>query len=238
MLATAETQELIGLRAALALAELTLAVPGLLMLAATERGLQATLALKPIPLRAASVSLVAAAFLWLGSFGLLELQNALAPLPFEYLDRFRHLHQALRPQGALDALGSLLAVAIAPAVGEELLLRGLVLPSLVAPLRPAGAVVLSALLFGLMHLDPYRFPFTFALGLALGWMRLRSGSLLPPLLAHAAVNAFTFGAGLLADPSAGALEARPLLGAALLATGALASVVAIRHVVDSPGEPT
>ena len=69
---------------------------------------------------------------------------------------------------------SVLAIAVAPAVCEELLFRGLVLHSLLPLLRTAGAVAASALLFGLIHLDfssggatLYRVPFAIAVGVGL-----------------------------------------------------------------------
>ncbi len=74
-------------------------------------------------------------------------------------------------------------------VFEELLFRGLGLAALRPRLGTAGAALLTALLFGVLHgADPQAVPPLFALGLGLAWLRLRSGSLLPPLLLHAANN--------------------------------------------------
>jgi membrane protease YdiL (CAAX protease family) len=113
------------------------------------------------------------------------------------------------------------AIAAAPAVCEELLLRGIVLPALLPALGSAGSIVTSAALFAFIHWDLYRAAFTFTLGLALGVLRLRTGSLLAPILAHALVNTITFIAAPLTDDPSSALPApRPLLGLALLAAGA------------------
>lgn len=81
----------------------------------------------------------------------------------------------------------LLLIAVTPAVCEELLFRGLVY----AGLRRAGAavaIVASALLFGLAHGSVYRLLPTFCLGLALGYARHRTGSVLPGMLVHALNN--------------------------------------------------
>jgi membrane protease YdiL (CAAX protease family) len=137
--------------------------------------------------------------LWIGSLGVVGLQQLVWPPPPGYLPAFLELHRALRPAGPLDALASLAAVALAPALCEEMLFRGVALTALVPLLRPGGAALASALLFGLIHVDAvggelslYRAPFAFAVGLGLAALRLRSGSIVPPILAHAALNTCTW----------------------------------------------
>ena len=68
-------------------------------------------------------------------------------------------------------------IAVAPGVLEEIVVRGVLLPSLVGRLGPAWAILASAFLFAAMHFDLYRFLFTFTIGLILGalgvaWMLL------------------------------------------------------------------
>ena len=50
------------------------------------------------------------------------------------------------------------------------------------------ALLLTAILFTLVHLSPVVFPLHFGLGMYLGWLRLRSGSLLPGMLLHFTYN--------------------------------------------------
>jgi membrane protease YdiL (CAAX protease family) len=171
--------------------------------------------------------------LWLASLGLLELQYTVWRPPPEYIEGFRRLHEMLKPRGPLDALFSLLAIAVMPALCEEAVIRGLLLPSLRSRLPALLAVVLSSLVFALMH-DAYRRPFTFAVGLVLGALRLHTGSLLPSLIAHATLNAMTFGAApLLDDPEQPLPDPRPLLGAALLLTGCALSAYLVRKTSSS-----
>ena len=236
MLLVARPAFALGLRPALLLSELALILPGLLAMAALGVPLASGLALNPIGSRAALFVAATAAALWVASLGLFELQYALWAPPPGYLEAFERLHEALRPKNAADALLSVLAIAAAPAVCEELLLRGIVLSSLLPAIGGAAAVTTSAALFALIHLDPYRSAFTFALGLALGALRVRSGSLLAPILAHALVNTITFAAAPFTDdPSAGLPEPRPLLGAALFAAGGALTLFLMRRVgvVDS-----
>jgi membrane protease YdiL (CAAX protease family) len=163
------------------------------------------------------------ATLWIASLGLLELQYTVWPPAPGYIEMFRRLHDLLRPRGPLDALYSVLAIAVVPALCEEAVIRGVLLPSLRTRLGALLAIGLSSLLFAFMH-EAYRMPFTFAVGLALGALRLRTGSLLPSLLAHASLNTLTFAAApFLDDPTGPLPDPRPLLGLLLLASGALAS---------------
>ncbi|MCA9552849.1 MAG: CPBP family intramembrane metalloprotease [Myxococcales bacterium] len=79
-----------------------------------------------------------------------------------------------------------LAAAVMPAVAEELAFRGVVFRLLGAG---RGALLGQAALFGLMHGSVYRFLPTAALGLCLGALRKRTGSVWPGVLVHLMTNA-------------------------------------------------
>lgn len=236
MLGTFRPAAALGVRAGLVVSELLLAAPGLLAFAFYGIPLAQGLRLRRISGGAVGLSLLSGACFWVASLGLLELQSAFWPPEADYIELFRKLHEALQPRHPLDAALSVAAIAVVPAVCEEVLIRGIVLPSLLASLGGAGAVGASALLFGLIHLDPYRFPFTFAAGLGLGALRLLSGSLVPSVLAHALLNTITFAAALVLADASGLEAAHPWLGAALLVAGFAASVALLRRFrpVDPP----
>lgn len=84
----------------------------------------------------------------------------------------------------------LLLVIVAP-LTEELLFRGIILRGLLNRHRPAVAVGLSALLFALTHCNPWQFLSALCLGLLLGWIYVRSGSLLLCVCGHALSNGFS-----------------------------------------------
>ena len=181
------------------------------------------------------LSLLLGAALWVASIGLVELQALVRPPSPEELDLFRRLHAALAPSGPLDALASLVVIAVLPAVCEELVMRGALLAALLpvaargaaavvrASLVPAVAatvaVLLTAAAFALIH-DPVRLVFAFALGVALGALRLRTRSLVPPVVAHATLNALTFAVAPLVDDPTRPYEPRPALGSRLPASWA------------------
>ncbi len=89
----------------------------------------------------------------------------------------------------------LLTMAVAPAVFEEFFFRGYLFSSLRAKVSPWQTIVVSALLFGAFHvvtntLATERFLPSTCLGLVLGWVCYRSGSVLPGMLLHSCHNGF------------------------------------------------
>jgi membrane protease YdiL (CAAX protease family) len=92
---------------------------------------------------------------------------------------------------AVDVILLVLVVVVAAPIFEELFYRGLWLRSIERRLGSTWAIVLSALVFALVHFEPYDFPALFGFGLILGWLAVRSGRLGPGIWAHVAFNAFT-----------------------------------------------
>lgn len=97
----------------------------------------------------------------------------------------RALHADLRPSIRDAGDATLVVLGIASAVGEELFFRGL--------LAPAVGVVLSSLAFGALHQLRGRAGWVWTgwatlMGLVFGALFLATGSLLGPLVAHAAIN--------------------------------------------------
>ncbi len=105
--------------------------------------------------------------------------------------RFAPLHK--EPwQVAVIAIGTFFGILWVVALSEELFFRGVVTPAVLKAWRsPALAVVVSALLYGSVHLWFGRFPnwrhalVTTLLGLACGAAYLRSGSVRAPMVTHA-----------------------------------------------------
>lgn len=98
----------------------------------------------------------------------------------------RRLHDDLRPVARDLTLPQILFLAGLSSLGEELLFRGLLAPTI--------GVIASGALFGLAHQmkGPSRWVWAgwaTAVGLALGTIFALTGSLVGPLVAHAVVNA-------------------------------------------------
>ena len=87
-------------------------------------------------------------------------------------------------------------VVVAPLV-EEFAFRGAVLGSL----RKYGdglAIIVSAVMFGLVHGNIRQIPFAFLSGVVLGFITVKSGSLWMGILAHAVNNGIAFASSILA----------------------------------------
>jgi membrane protease YdiL (CAAX protease family) len=96
-------------------------------------------------------------------------------------------------QKALDESGdslviTIVLVGILGPIAEEIFFRGYVLPGLAKKFGIGRSLLLSSLLFGLFHIDPGAIVPTFALGLALGWVYLKTGSIWPAIFAHGLHN--------------------------------------------------
>lgn len=78
----------------------------------------------------------------------------------------------------------ILSIAVFPAITEEIAFRGLLQHWLLLAVRASTALVLTAALFAAIHFSIVSFPYLFVVGLILGWMRWRTGSLWPPMTVH------------------------------------------------------
>ncbi|MEN0052920.1 MAG: type II CAAX endopeptidase family protein [Mucilaginibacter sp.] len=79
-------------------------------------------------------------------------------------------------------------IAIAAPVLEEILFRGMVLKGLLKNYAPLKAILISAIFFSLIHLNPWQaFPAFFG-GLFLGWVFYKTRSIIPGMIIHATIN--------------------------------------------------
>lgn len=91
-----------------------------------------------------------------------------------------------------DFLIAFVIIAIIPAVGEELLFRGLIQTNLARALRnPHLAIWLTAFIFGAIHFQFYGLVPRLFLGAIFGYLYYWSGSLLLPMIAHFVNNGFS-----------------------------------------------
>ena len=91
----------------------------------------------------------------------------------------------------LDAPMTVTAVAViglGAGFGEEVFFRGYLLTRLAERWRPWVAVLVTAALFGLAHMDVLHSSFALLVGALLGWVSLRTGSIRTTIVAHAVNN--------------------------------------------------
>ena len=87
-----------------------------------------------------------------------------------------------------DPLTGFFVLVIVAPITEELLFRGLILRGFLRRYSRMKALIISAVLFGAFHLNPWQLlPATMA-GLVLGWWFIQTRSLVPCILGHAMHN--------------------------------------------------
>lgn len=83
---------------------------------------------------------------------------------------------------------SIITMVIAAPVLEEILCRGIVLRGLLKRYSPNQAIVISALFFAVLHMNPWQAMPAFIGGLFLGWVYYRTKSVFPGMIIHATIN--------------------------------------------------
>ncbi len=85
----------------------------------------------------------------------------------------------------------ILCIALLGPVVEELLFRGAITKALLKQYSPATAIVVSALIFGIIHINPAQIAGAFLIGLLLGWLYYKTASLIPVILVHVLNNSLS-----------------------------------------------
>ena len=127
------------------------------------------------------------------SFGIIILSDELdriiqifLPPPEYILD----LNGLLQPESIMGFFLLFIAVVIIAPLGEELLFRGFLQQILEKHWKDVTkAVLVTALFFAMIHMNPYWFVQIYILGILLGFLAWKTKSVLPPLILHGINNA-------------------------------------------------
>ncbi|MEM9585886.1 MAG: ABC transporter permease subunit/CPBP intramembrane protease [Planctomycetota bacterium] len=92
-------------------------------------------------------------------------------------------------------------MAVVPAICEELAFRGFIFGGLVREKGRLRAVLVSAVIFGISHGVLQQSIAATVMGLLLGWITLKTGSVLPTILLHFTNNALSVSMGRIAESS-------------------------------------
>ena len=114
--------------------------------------------------------------------------NALTVLLFRIVGYKRGIYVGTIYLGRGDLFLSIILTALLPAIFEEFSHRGVLLSGLQSRGSEIRAVVLSALLFGLMHSNPSQMIFATIGGLVFGVAVVKCDSIIPAMCAHFANN--------------------------------------------------
>lgn len=195
---------------------------------AREESLRALLAVRPLGMLPALLSIAAGAGLSPLFSTIDDLVSKRVPYSQEETAALQKL-LAVPTQGARVAL--VVAMAVVIPIAREAFFRGALYGGLRRAAGARFAILGTAVFFAFSSFDVRTLPTTLALGLALAWLRERAGSVLAPVLAHVAfwsVEGWPILRG--QDPSASvAYPQRWIVGGAAIALLALAGIGAGRR---------
>jgi len=138
------------------------------------------------------ISIVLFILITLGADILIEYITSLSehfiPLP----DNVREaLEKLMAIDGTQSLVTKLLLLCLLPAVCEEIFFRGFCQTSLAARWGNTPAILISALIFAMLHGNPWYIHLYFILGIFLGWTYAATGSLVIPIICHMVNNVWT-----------------------------------------------
>lgn len=170
---------------------LLILLPAFLLARFSGKNAKALLTLDKFDAKAVITGVLAFIPLLLAISGISRLIDVFFPLPANYLEFFTNL---LGGEKERSLINSLLLIGILPGVCEELLFRGYFLNSF-KKMGPYAAIILSAVLFAVFHMDMYRLLPVLLLGLWFGYLAYTSRSIYPTMLAHALNNSAAVAVG-------------------------------------------
>jgi len=114
-------------------------------------------------------------------FGIISPMGNLIPMP-------ENIKKELMDFGSQTGIFAFLLMVVAAPILEELIFRGIMLDGLLKKYSPVTAILISSLLFGIIHLNPWQFLTGLIIGLFSGWVYYRSRSLSLSIIIHATAN--------------------------------------------------
>jgi membrane protease YdiL (CAAX protease family) len=114
-------------------------------------------------------------------FGIADPIGNIIPMPESF-------KKSIMEFGSQTGIFAFLLLVIAAPILEELLFRGIILDGLLKKYSPLTAILISSLLFGLAHLNPWSFINGLIIGTFSGWIYYKTRSVLPSIIIHASAN--------------------------------------------------
>jgi len=91
-----------------------------------------------------------------------------------------------------NRISSLIMIVILAPLLEELFCRGIILRGLLKHMSPLSAILLSALIFGIIHMNPWQAIPAFLIGALMGWIYWKTRSLWATIFIHFVNNGFAY----------------------------------------------
>lgn len=126
----------------------------------------------------------------------------------------------------------IVTVAFVAGICEEFVFRGIIQPITVHALGPVFGIAFTALLFGMVHLIPVQIGAGIIFGLVFGYIRYRSDSVLPAIIAHVTANGIV---AVLGHTASGVSATPANLTTEIASTGLLITVLSTGVLAASLG---
>ncbi len=120
-------------------------------------------------------------------------------LGFQVNGSMTSVMQTLTNLSTTEQLVMLTMIGLLVPITEELLFRGYIQTRLVARHGPFRGILITSVLFGVMHMNLYQSPATFFLGLMIGFAAWYGRSIVPAIAAHMVNNTIAIGLMLISD---------------------------------------
>ncbi|MDP3387591.1 MAG: ABC transporter permease subunit [Eubacteriales bacterium] len=131
------------------------------------------------------VGLFGGFWVWIAAFSLVIIyQLMITP----YISQAPTLIELEEQMKALSPVRLFLIIALTPGICEEILFRGFALRPLEKTLGPKWAILVTSLAFAIVHLDFIRLIPTFILGVAFGFVAVKTRSIFPSIILHTLNN--------------------------------------------------
>jgi sodium transport system permease protein len=160
-------------------------LPALVYAKSLRLNFRKTFRLTPINFKTACVTVLmtGATFILVAQFAIF--QERFIPTPPEYA---KSLAEFLLNFKGFSLIWGIILLAVLPGICEEILFRGFILSGFLKGFHKKTAIILTGILFGIIHLDIYRFIPTSLLGVLFGYLVVKTGSILTGILAHITNN--------------------------------------------------
>ncbi len=174
--------------ATMIIAELTIIVPALVYLHSTGFSVRESLRLHPVGWPVVGLSILLGLTLSFVASAVDTLSESFLPMPE---DLRRSLESLLTMESMSDVILISLSLVFGAAVCEELFFRGFLQTALERTKGVRPAVVVSSLVFGIVHFNPWWFVSILFAGVILGIIAFVSGSVYPGIIAHGINNSLS-----------------------------------------------
>ncbi len=117
-----------------------------------------------------------------------EIENLISIL----FGRYSSLYQVFINLANLNIVFSFITIAFFPSIIEELIFRGIIQRGLVNKYNVKKGIIVSSILFAVIHLNPNQIVPIFLLSLIIGYVYYRTNNLIYPILIHFFNNLFVW----------------------------------------------